>query len=199
MSNRGISVSTTTTDATWVALGRLLKSIRSRPVVWLLAIWLAGWGLYAWHIVHPISWDTLWATLQSAAGAMRNDRVHKTGFAWLHELGRWGQVGLYTSTAMLALYSGFALWVWRRYMSSLLPAVREERLRGGSVLEVIVPAGSKADARAAADMLGHLCNFLRDLSSTGGPGAHGKFPGTGSVEAERLAVSLEMWSTSTLR
>jgi hypothetical protein len=199
MSNRSITVNAsanaTAVDATWAVLGSLLKSIRRRPLAWLLAIWLAGWGLYTWHIVHPTSWDTLWATLQSAAEAMRNERHSPTDLAWLHELGRWGQVGLYTSTAILAFYSGFAIWVWRLYTSSLLPAVREDRFREGNVLEVIVPTGSKADARAAADMLGQLCNFLRDLSSSGGRGVHSKFPGTGSVEAERLAVSLEMWST----
>jgi hypothetical protein len=199
MRDRSIPRSATTTDAAWVALDRMLRSIRRRPLAWLLAIWLAGWAVYAWHIVHPSSWETLWATLQSAAGAagiMRSGRDQQTAFAWLHELGKWGQVGLYASTAMLALYSGFALWVWRRYTGALVPAVREERFRGGSVLEVIVPSGSKADARAAADMLGQLCNYLRDLSRGETPGTHHRrLPGTGSLEPERLALSLEMWST----
>ena len=139
--------------------------------------------------------------LHRAVPTPRTGRDVQTTFTWLHEVERWGQAGLHISTAVLAVYAACALWVWRRYSSHQLPAMREERFRSGCVLEVIVPAGSKADARAASDMLGQMWDLLNGTSRE----AHGaletqgqlfrKAPGIGSVEAERLAVSLEMWST----
>lgn len=212
------SKSTASPEATWMWFDVLLRSMRCRPIAWLLGIWLAGWALIAWHALHPSSWEIAWGALHNAANAAsppRTGREGQDGLTWLHELGRWGQIVLYASTGALSLYVGYALWVWRRYTRDWIWEAREERLQGGCVLEVLVPTGSKADARAAADMFGQLWTFLSDLSrsSRGNHGSRGSNTsgnasstvnsdrsmkvgsGTGKVEAERLALSLEMWST----
>jgi hypothetical protein len=88
---------------------------------------------------------------------------------------------------VLALYVIYCMWVWWRYTNAWMPKVRWERLQGGHVLEVLIPAGSKADARAAADMFGQLWNLLSNMAEGGS--------GPAKMEAERLALSLEMWST----
>ncbi len=191
MSTRNRSAETT--KAWWLLLTALLRSMRSRPLPWLLAIWLCGWALFTWHAVHPSSWGAVWSALHNTINAVspaRNGGKGQGVIDWLYELGRWGQLALYTSTSLLALYVSNALWVWRAYAHDWIWDVREERLRGGCVLEVLVPTGSKADARAAADMFGQLWNFLSGLS--GGGAKVGKAQ---KVEAERLALSLEIWST----
>ncbi len=196
MSNTTRSATTTTaTETAWLALSRLLKSIHSRPVVWLLSIWLAGWALFAWHIVHPSSWEAVWDTLHHAVRPSLAGSNAQSVYSWLRRIVEWGEVGMYASTTLLALYMGCALSVWWRYRYRWLPAVREARLRSGCVLEVIVPTGSKADARAASDMLGQLWNLLSSMSRGTSSQAYMKILRMGDVEAERLALSLEMWST----
>jgi hypothetical protein len=203
-------------EAWWLLLTAILKSMRNRPRAWLLAAWLCGWALFAWHALHSTSWDAVWSTLHNAVSpAGHGDESQgqgQGGIDWLYELGRWGQLALYTSTALLAMYTSYALWVWRAYTHGGMWDAREERLQGGGVLEVLVPTGSKADARAASDMFGQLWNLLSGLSRGGtaggnlggknafisGFGKGGKVWKLGKVRdvgAERLALSLEIWST----
>jgi hypothetical protein len=47
--------STETTEAWWVLLTAILKSMRNRPVAWLVAIWLSGWALFAWHAIKEVA------------------------------------------------------------------------------------------------------------------------------------------------
>src|SRR5438128_9728466 len=108
------SKSTASPEATWMWLDVLLRSMRSRPIAWLLGIWLAGWALFAWHALHPSSWGAAWGALHNAANAVSPPRTGlegQGGHTWLHELGRWGQVALYASTGALSLYVSYALWV----------------------------------------------------------------------------------------
>src|ERR1700730_11200109 len=98
------------TEAWWLLLTAILKSMRSRPRVWLLAIWLAGWALFAWHVLHPTSWEAVWGALHNAVSPARTGSDGQGWLSWLYELGRWGQIALYTSTALLALYVSYALW-----------------------------------------------------------------------------------------
>ncbi len=185
------------TEAWWMWLGKILRSMRSRPLAWLVAIWLTGWAFFAWHMVHPSSWETLWGILQKG---ITPQPAIQGQIGWLDELGRWGQIALYASTGALALYAGYTLWVWRKYVRDWMPAVREERLREGCVLEVLIPTGSKADARAAADLFGQLWNLLSNTARAGfaGNSLRTRTVGTGrarKMEAERLALSFEIWST----
>ena len=182
-----------TSDAWWAMLTAILKSMRDRPVAWLVGMWLCGWALVAWRVLHSASWDGVWGTVNSVLVQGQNGGVQplspQEGVTWLHEVATWGQTALYISTGLLALYTCYALWVWWRYMHAWMPEVREERLRGGRLLEVLIPRGSKADARAAADMLEHLRNLLSEAAL-----ADRGF-GLGRMGAERQALSLEMWST----
>jgi hypothetical protein len=185
---------TDTTEAWWTVLTAILKSMKNRPIAWLLGEWLSGWALFAWHAIHPASWDTVWAIVNSALARAQDGGVQppdpQAGVTWLQEVARWGQIALFFSTGLLALYAGYALWVWWRYTNTWMPEVRVERLRGGRVrrvLEVLIPMGSKADGRAAADMYGQLRNFLTEMAD-GGFGAR-------KMGAERTALSLEIWST----
>ena len=166
-------------------------------MAWLLTIWLVGWVLLAWRAIHPYSWEAVWGTLHNVVLSTRNGRQDQGGLDWLQNMARWGQIALYTSTGVLALYAGYAAWVWRKYVHDWLPTVREERLQGGCVLEILIPTGSKADARAAADMFGQLWNLLSDIARLGAIGnSQRRGPvGIGKVEAERLALSFEIWST----
>src|SRR6476660_294160 len=98
MGSRSVSANpATATDAAWLVLSRLLKSIRSRPVAWLLSIWIAGWGLFVWHIVHPSSWQSIWDTLHHIVAPQGTGRDVHTIFTWLDQVGSWGQVSLQTS------------------------------------------------------------------------------------------------------
>src|SRR5438445_478196 len=128
MSTRGRSVAAS--EARWIWLAALLKSIRNRPIAWLLMIWLVGWALCAWHALHLASWETVWDTLYRAASLARAGHEGQASLSWLRELGRWGQIALYTSTGILALYVGPACWVWRRYTSDWMWTLREERVQG---------------------------------------------------------------------
>ncbi len=185
------------TEVWWVWLTAILKSMRSRPGGWLMSIWLAGWALFAWHAMYPTSWEAVWGALHNAVSPARTGSDGQGRLSWLYDLGRWGQIALYISTSLLALYVSYALWVWRRYARDWMHRAREERLRGGSALQVIVPPGSKADARAASDMFAQLWNFLSGLSQRGTADGYlgARTGGLGKVGAERLALSLEMWST----
>ncbi len=185
--------STTETEAWQAVLVTLIRSMRERPLAWLLAIWLIGWGLVAWHAINPPSWDAVWAALNNvlSPSQFRHPGEGPVVGTWLHEIARWGQVALYASTAILALYVSYALWVWHKYKHTLMPEVREERLQRGRVLEVLVPRGSKSDARASADMFGQLWNLLSDMAQARASGGFG----SAKMGAERLALGLEMWVT----
>lgn len=185
--------SDSTTEAWWAVLTAIVKSMRERPLAWLAGLWVCGWALFGWHAIHPASWDTVWGAVNSFLWRAQNsgEQVYNSQgtVPWLQEVARWGQAVLYSSTGLLALYAGYASWVWWRYVYAWVPEVRRERLRGGRTLEVLIPMGSKADARAAADMFGQLWNLLAEIA-----GASGGF-GPKKMGAERLALSLEMWST----
>lgn len=189
---------TQTTEVWWAVLAAIGKSIQNRPLAWAIAVWAAGWALVLWHVIHPVSWDSTFEAVNKIVSPARsayvsNDRIPGTSVTWLYEIGKWGQIALYVSSTMLALYICYALWVWWQYKKVWMPGVRLERLRGGQVLEVLIPAGSKADARAAADMFRQIGNLLSDRARTGSSKVHKLSPN--NIEAERLAVSLEMWST----
>jgi hypothetical protein len=164
-----------TPEVWWALLTAILKSMRNRPLAWLTGFWLCGWALVVWQAVHPASWDLVWGLVNSIL--RQTERGGGQPFspgasvAWLQEVARWGQTVLFVSTGLLALYASYGLLLWWRYMHAWLPKVREERLRGGRVLEVLIPRGSKADARAAAGMLGQLWNLLSDVA-----GATGRTP-----------------------
>ena len=180
-----------TTEAWWALLTAILKSMRNRPVAWLVGVWLSGWVLFAWHTIHLASWNAVWGTVNNVLARAHSGQPAngQASSPWLHEVARWGQIALYMSTGILVLYATYAMWVWWRYMCVGMPKVREERLRGGRVLEVLIPRGSMADARASADMFGQLWNLLGDMAV-----ANGSF-GLKKMGAEQLALSLEMWST----
>ena len=187
------------TEMGWMWLNGLVRSLRKRPGRghWRYGsrVGLCSPGMLC---ILP-SWDAVWSTIHNVVSRVGGGRENQAYPAWLHNMARWGQIAIYTSTGVLALYAGYALWVWRKYVRDWLPAVREERLQGGCVLEVLIPTGSKADARAAADMFGQLWNFLSDMARAGsafgsnsqrtGPVGIGK---SGKAEAERLALSFEM-------
>lgn len=185
--------SDSTTEAWWAVLTAILKSVRDRPLAWLAGLWICGWVLFGWHAIHPASWDSAWGAVNSFLWRAQNsgEQVYdpQGTVPWLQEVARWGQAVLYASTGLLALYVAYAIGVWWRYVYAWVPEVRRERLRGGRTLEVLIPMGSKADARAAADMFGQLWNLLTEMA-----GASGGF-GPKKMGAERLALSLEMWST----
>jgi hypothetical protein len=192
-------------EVAWVILSRVLKSIRNRPATWLISLWLAGWIIFAWHIFHPQSWQAVLNTIHRAISPASG--LHKqSAVTWLDTVGHWAQSALFISTAAIAIYVVYALFVWRQYHSRILPAIREERFRSSCVLEVTLPTGSKADSRAAADMLGELWDLLSNLGSASRTTLGTDLPrtltkrrsaaGTRDMEAERLAVSLEMWSST---
>ena len=189
MNNRSDS----TTEAWWAVLTAILKSMRDRPLAWLAGLWVCGWALFGWHAIHAASWDTVWGAVNSFLWRTQNSgkQVYdpQGTVPWLQEVARWGQAVLYSSTGLLALYAAYAIGVWWRYMYAWVPEVHRERLRGGRTLEVLIPRDSKADARAAADMFGQLWNLLAEMAgAVGGVGPK-------KMGAERLALSLEMWST----
>lgn len=195
---KGMRSQADATGGMWsLLLERVLRSMWSAPAAWLLGLWLVGWALFGWQAMHPASWETTWDAIYRALAPGQEGRTGGARQAdhwapvWLDGVGRWGIVALFVSTAALALYVSYALWVWHRYTRNWAWIGRAERLKGGYMLEVLIPAGSKADARASADMFGQLWNLLASLSrpSTGqGPG--------GKVTAERCALSFEMWSTA---
>jgi hypothetical protein len=182
-----------TTEMWWALLTAILKSMRNRPLAWLVGVWLCCWALFAWHTVHPASWDGVWGTVNSVLARAQNGGVqplHPQGsLTWLEEVAKWGQTALFISTGLLALYTCYALWAWWRCMHAWLPRVRKERLRRGRTLEVLIPRGSKADAQAVANMLEHLWNLLSEAALTG------RGLGPRRMGAERQALSFEMWST----
>lgn len=201
-----------TTSTSSAMLTGILHSMQNRPMAWLMSVWAVGWAIFAWHFIHPASWDAAWGALNRAVSPARhiNGASEPAAVRWLREIGKWGQVSLYSSSTVLALYVCYALWVWRQYKHVWMPRVRMERLHGGQVLEVIIPTGSKADARAAADMFGQIGKLLGDRARAGGSRGSGRIgrPGNSkplipnrsrlqpdNLEAERLALSLEMWNT----
>ncbi len=47
-------------------LDRVFRSMRTRPIAWLLGIWLAGWALFGWQALHPASWEAVWGAVHKA-------------------------------------------------------------------------------------------------------------------------------------
>lgn len=189
--------SDTGAEAAWLILGKALKSLRNQPMAWLTSVWVAGWIVFAWHMIHPHSWqavlDTVHRTVASQSGSRK-----PAAFSWLNAAGHWGEYALYVSSAAFAAYAAYAGWVGHRYRSRQLPEIREERFRGGCVLEITVPTGSKADSRAACDMLAEMWELLCSTGHTRLPSAApgSRTFGTGNMAAERMAVSLEIWSSA---
>lgn len=207
---------------------KMLASLWRKPGRTLMLLAIIVLGLNLWAFLHPASWNACWGAVGNVLhldlkhvgkGTQGSQGRSPSRANWIDGVsGIWWWVERLSAPICLmgiGLYVGHAVWTYRRYTHVWLPAIREERLYGGGLLEVQAPKDSKADAAVAMQLYGRLWQLLsveakrRGIGLRAGASSASSAPGSqsipgatriaripGSLSGERAALSLEMWSSS---